>query len=134
MRLRLKDEYARRRGTASAIGILQIHQPELEYGFTGGEIYDFLAKSPQKMRDVLGERSALNPQLVRCLLAAIVVGFAAAGWALSSGWHPALAVLVYCLSGSFVLVALTLATAVHQALRPADSAVRLHALPAPQST
>ena len=76
----------------------------------------------------------MNPQLVRCLLAAIVVGFAAAGWALSSGWHPALAVLVYCLSGSFALVALTLATAIHRAPRLAEAAVRLHAIPAPQST
>ena len=76
----------------------------------------------------------MDPRLVRCLLAAIVVGLGAAGWTVSAGWHPVFALLVYCLSGSFALVALTLATAARRAPRPAGSAVRLHALPAPQST
>ena len=60
----------------------------------------------------------MDPRLVRCLLAAIVVGLGAAGWTLSAGWHPVLALLVYSLSGSFALVALTLATAARRAPVP----------------
>ena len=71
-----------------------------------------------------------------CLFAALLVGLAAAAWALSAGWHPLLALAVYSLSGSFPrrLHALSSASTGGRAAVAAAAADRLHALPAPQST
>ena len=69
-----------------------------------------------------------------CLFAALLVGLAAAAWALSAGWHPLLALAVYSLSGSCSLVAFSLVLASGDARPPAAAADRLHPLPAPQST
>ena len=69
-----------------------------------------------------------------CLLAALFVAAAAALWALLAGWHPLLALAVYSLSGSFSLVAFTLATASRRTRPPATAADRLHPMAAPQST
>ena len=75
----------------------------------------------------------MNPRLVRCLLAAIPVGFAAAGWGLYAGWHPLLAPLIYSVAGSaaFVLFALVAAPLRDWTPKPRP---RLDDLLQPQST
>ena len=74
----------------------------------------------------------MNRRLVMCLFAAMLVGLAAAAWALSAGWHPLVALAIYSLSGSCSLVAFTLLLAARRAHPPA--AARDHPLPAAQST
>jgi hypothetical protein len=76
----------------------------------------------------------VNPRLVRRLLAAIPIGFAAAGWGLHAGWHPLLIPLLYCGAGSVAIVILAL-VAVPLRNRPArDEESRLDGLLQPQST
>ena len=69
-----------------------------------------------------------------CLFAALLVGLAAAAWALSAGWHPLLALAVYSLSASCSLVAFSLVLASRDTRPLAATADRMHRLPAPQST
>ena len=69
-----------------------------------------------------------------CLFAALLVGLAAAAWALSAGWHPLLALAVYSLSGSCSLVVFSLVLASRHARPPAATADHRHPLPEPQST
>jgi hypothetical protein len=69
-----------------------------------------------------------------CLLAALLVAFAAALWALLAGWHPLVALAVYSLSGSVSLVAFTVLLAARRARPPAAAEERLHPLAAPQRT
>jgi hypothetical protein len=66
----------------------------------------------------------VNPGLVACLIASILVGAAAAGLMLTAGWGWLAALVVYSFSGSLALVAATLAA------RPGERPVPVPARPA----
>jgi hypothetical protein len=76
----------------------------------------------------------VNPRLVRRLFAAILVGFAAAGWGLHAGWHPLLIPLLYSGTGSIAVVILTLTAIPRQAWTSRARTARLDDLLQPQST
>jgi hypothetical protein len=61
---------------------------------------------------------SVNPALVACLIASVLVGASAAGIVLAFGWGLLLAFLAYSLCGSGALVAITLIVLPGEARRP----------------
>jgi hypothetical protein len=72
----------------------------------------------------------VNPRLVACLIASILVGASAAGLAVALGWGWLPAFLAYSLCGSMALVAATAIVLPGEA--PRRRSVPALVLPAPQ--
>ncbi len=64
----------------------------------------------------------------------MLVGLAAAIWAVQAGWHPLLALLVYSLAGSFALVVFAVAAVPRHLPHRQPRSSQPPAIPAPQRT